>query len=101
MRYRFADAALAEYIAAGEYYNRKVPGLGEAFADEIETGIRAILAGPRTWRIVEDEVRRYLVSRFPYGIYYSIEADESIVIWAVKHLRRNPDYWQDRRRAGG
>jgi toxin ParE1/3/4 len=100
MKYRFADAALAEYIAAGEYYNGKIPGLGDAFADEIEAGIQAILASPHTWRIVEDDVHRYLVSRFPYGIYYSIEPDEIIVIWAVKHLRRNPEYWQERRGGG-
>ncbi len=100
MRYRFADAALAEYVAAGQYYNQKVPGLGDAFADEIEAGVRAILAKPRTWRIVEDDVRRYLIKRFPYGIYFAIEPEEIIVIWAVKHLRRDPDYWQARRGAG-
>jgi plasmid stabilization system protein ParE len=99
MRFRFADAALAEYIAAGQYYNSKVAGLGDALVDEVEAGIRAILANPRTWRVIEDDVRRYLVRRFPYGIYYSIEADEIIVIWALKHLRRDPDYWQERRGA--
>ena len=96
MRYRFEDEALAEYIAAGQYYNSKVPGLGDAFADEIEAGIRQICTTPRTWRVVEDDVHRFLVSRFPYGIYYTIEEDK-IVIWAVKHLRRDPDYWQERR----
>ena len=101
MKYRFADAALAEYIAAGQYYNGKVPGLGDAFVNEVEAGVRAILANPRTWRVVEEDVRRYLVSRFPYGIYYSIELNEIIVIWAVKHLRRDPDYWQERRGSGG
>ena len=70
MTYRFADEALAEYIAAGRYYNGKAPGLGDAFADEIEAGIRQIRASPLVWRIVEDDVRRFLVARFPYGIYY-------------------------------
>lgn len=96
MTYRFADEALAEYIAAGRYYNQQVPGLGDAFADEIEAGIRQILGGPRTWRVIEDDVRRVLVGRFPYGIYYTVENDV-IVIWAVKHLHRDPDYWQGRR----
>ena len=41
-------------------------------------------------------MRRFLVSRFPYGIYYTIEGG-GIVIWAVKHLHRDPDYWQERR----
>ena len=96
MTHRFADEALGEFIAAGRYYNRQVPGLGDRFVDEIEVAIRKILAAPMTWRVVEEDVRRYLVHGFPYGIYYTIEGDV-IVIWAVKHLRRNQDYWQKRR----
>jgi len=96
MTYWFAAEALAEYIAAGQFYNRQVPGLGDEFADEIEAGVRAILTTPFTWRFVEDDVRRYLVRRFPYGIYYTVE-QEAVIIWAVKHLHRDPDYWQERR----
>ncbi|MDO8543396.1 MAG: type II toxin-antitoxin system RelE/ParE family toxin [Opitutaceae bacterium] len=98
MTHRFAEEALAEYIAAGQCYNRQVPGLGDAFADEIEAGVGKIRAVPYVWRIVEDDVRRFLVARFPYGIYYTVE-DDRIVIWAVKHLHRDPDYWQERRTA--
>jgi cytochrome P450 len=47
--------------------------------------------------VVEDDVRRYLIRRFPYGIYYTFEEDV-VVIWAVKHLHRDPDYWQHRRK---
>jgi plasmid stabilization system protein ParE len=96
MTFRFVDAALAEYPAAGRYYNQQVPGLGDDFVDEIEAGVRKILATPFTWRVVEDDVRRFLVSRFPYGIYYTIENDV-VIIWAIKHLHRDPDYWQQRR----
>jgi toxin ParE1/3/4 len=97
MTFRFADEALAEFIAAGRYYNRQVPGLGDAFVDAVETGVRQIIADPLRWRIIEADVRRYLVKRFPYGIYYTVEQG-TVVIWAVKHLRRDPDYWQERRR---
>jgi plasmid stabilization system protein ParE len=96
MIHRFADAALAEFIEAGRYYNRQVPGLGDDFVDEIESGIRKILHGPSVWRPIEDDVRRFLVARFPYGIYYTVEEDV-VTIWAVKHLHRDPDYWQQRR----
>jgi plasmid stabilization system protein ParE len=96
MKYRFVDEALNEFIEAGRYYNRQVPGLGDAFADEIEAGIDFILKNPQLNRLIQDAVRRYLVHRFPYGIYYTIEKDV-VVIWAVKHLRREPDYWQKRR----
>ena len=39
---------------------------------------------------MEDDVRRCLTSRFPYGVLYSIETDE-VFILAVMHLNRNPD----------
>ena len=97
MKHRFVEEALDEFIAAGRYYNQQVPGLGDAFVDEVEAGVRAILDGPEVWRVVEDNVRRYLIRRFPYGIYYTIEED-LVVIWAVKHLHRDPDYWQHRRK---
>jgi plasmid stabilization system protein ParE len=73
-----------------------VPGLGDAFVDEVETDIEVILKGPDVWRVIEDDVRRYLIGRFHYCIYYTIKGDV-IVIWAVKHLHRDPDYWQHRR----
>jgi hypothetical protein len=67
MRLRFVDEALAEFIEACLFYNSQVPGLGDAFADEVESGIGVILKGPTVWRVVEDDVRRYLVERFPMG----------------------------------
>jgi len=96
MTHRYAEAALAEFIASGQYYNRQLPGLGDEFVDEIEIAVQAVVAAPHTWRVIEEDVRRYLVRRFPYGIYYTIE-NEVVVIWAVKHLHRDPDYWQERR----
>ena len=93
---RFAAEAVAEYVAAGIYYNQRVPGLGDEFANEIEAGIEKICSNPYVWRPVEDDVRRCLVARFPYGIYYTVDSD-MVVIWAVKHLHRDPDYWQERR----
>jgi plasmid stabilization system protein ParE len=95
MTYRFVDAALDEYIAAGRYYERQQPGLGDAFTDEVEAGIAFILKGPEVWRVFEGEVRRYLIHRFPYSILYTIEG-QRIVIWAVMDLRRDPNYWKPR-----
>ncbi|HEX3989230.1 MAG TPA: type II toxin-antitoxin system RelE/ParE family toxin [Verrucomicrobiae bacterium] len=96
MKHRFVEEALDEFIAAARYYNRQVPGLGDAFVDEVEAGIQTVMDDPKVWRVVEDDVRRYLIHRFPYGLYYSIDGD-IVVIWAVKHLHRDPDYWQHRR----
>lgn len=79
MRYRFAAEAVAEYVAAGQFYNRQVDGLGNAFADEIEASVSKITEAPLIWRFVEGDVRRYLVPRFPYGIYYTVESDVVVI----------------------
>jgi plasmid stabilization system protein ParE len=87
---------LQEFIAAAQYYNRQVPGLGDEFVNEIEAAIQAVVVTPFVRRAIEEDVRRYLIRRFPYGLHYTIEG-EGVVIWAVKHLHRDPDYWQERR----
>ena len=69
MTHRFNAEALAEFISAGRYYNQQVSGLGDDFIDEVESGIHTILSDPTVWKILEDDVRRFLVLRFPYGIY--------------------------------
>ncbi len=96
MRFRLVDEALAEYIEAGRYYNEQAEGLGDAFVDEIEAAISVILKNPAVFRVVEEDVRRYLVHRFPYGLYYTME-DDLVVIWAIRNLHRAEDYWKERR----
>ncbi len=55
------------------------------------------MTGPWVWPVMEDNVRRFLVRRFPYGIYYTLVDDESVVlVVAVMDMRRRPGYWRDR-----
>lgn len=65
MTHRFNAEALAEFISAGRYYNQQVSGLGDDFIDEVESGSHTILSNPTVWKILEDDVRRFLVLRFP------------------------------------
>jgi toxin ParE1/3/4 len=50
---------------------------------------------PEAWQIVEDDVRRYLIKRFPFGVYHSIEGDR-VMIYAVLHMSRNPEFRRSR-----
>jgi hypothetical protein len=69
--------------------------VGKAFIDEVEKSISKILSAPKTWRIIEEDVRRYLLPHFPYGIYYTIENDYVLIV-SVMHLSRKPGYWKNR-----
>jgi toxin ParE1/3/4 len=95
MTFSFHPEADEEFCEAIGYYETSQPGLGEEFYLEVHSTIDRILSFPQTWPVLEGEVRRCLVHRFPYGILYSVEP-EGIFILAVMHLRRDPDYWKQR-----
>lgn len=97
MKCRFDPAARDEYRASALVYLAESPRVAAAFVEQVEAGLTLIRERPNTWRAVQGDVRRYLVRRFPFGIYYTIEQD-AIVVWAIMHLHREPDYWQKRRK---
>jgi plasmid stabilization system protein ParE len=95
MKYSFHPEAEAEFIAAIDYYESRQAGLGSDFAIEVHSAIENILSFPQAWPALEDDIRRCLIHRFPYGVVYS-QDEELIFILAVMHLHREPDYWKDR-----
>ncbi len=95
MKHSFHPEALEEYLGAVSYYADISPQLAESFIKSVESGVEEILTYPGAWQIVEEDVRRYLIKRFPFGIYYCIESNR-IMIYAVMHMSRDPKYWKDR-----
>ncbi len=87
--------AEAELIKAAHFYEHRVLGLGAEFLEEFDSAIVVILGAPTRWRIVEHDIRRFPMRRFPYGVYYRIQGD-AIRILAIKHHSRHPDYWKYR-----
>ena len=96
MNYHFHPEALNEYAEATQYYAEISHSLAMNFISQVEKGINEILLHPQAWQLIEEDVRRYLLKRFPFGIYYTIEASGSIMIQAVMHLSRKPGYWKTR-----
>jgi toxin ParE1/3/4 len=73
------------------------PGLGYQSAIEIVAAVERIKANPGIWPVLDDQVRRCLVHRFPYGVIYSVDEQRSpVLILAVMHLHRQPGYWSER-----
>jgi len=96
MTFSFHAEADEEFREAIGYYETCQRCLGEEFYLEVHSTIDRILSFPQTWPVLEGEVRRCLVHRFPYGVLYSVEP-EGIFILAVMHMRRDPDSWRFRR----
>lgn len=96
MKWSFHPEAETEFYEAIDYYEECEPDLGKDFAIEVHATIQNILNYAEAWPMLEDDIRRCLTSRFPYGVLYSIETD-GIFILAVMQLHRNPDYWKHRK----
>ena len=92
---RFLDPAERELLDAAVYYQRQSQGLGIDFLDKIEAASDDIAQDPERWPPIRQGVRRRLIHRFPYALLYRIDPTE-VVILAVMHLHRRPDYWIDR-----
>jgi toxin ParE1/3/4 len=95
MKFKFHPEAEIEFREAIEFYEQREIGLGQDFSIQVYSAIQNITSYPLAWPRIEDDLRRCIVSRFPYGIIYSIEKDE-IMVLAVMHLHRNPNYWKHR-----
>lgn len=88
-------SANAEMRDAAFFYEDCRDGLGQEFLDAVELAFGEITQRPMLWRILKGRFRRYLIHNFPYAVIYTIE-DDTIYVVAIMHMKRKPDYWQDR-----
>ena len=95
MQIRFLEIAREEFKDAVKYYELEYPGLGDQFKQDVKKSTQRILEFPKASSIERGEIRKYLLHRFPYKLLYSIE-DDHILIIAVAHQHRKPEYWVDR-----
>ncbi|MCB1076933.1 MAG: type II toxin-antitoxin system RelE/ParE family toxin, partial [Verrucomicrobiae bacterium] len=92
----YQPALAAELEEIRDYYNERSAGLGAAFVNEFERHALAIAARPERWMIVEKDIRRALMKRFPYVIYFRVVDAKSVRITVVKHEKRHPAFGRDR-----
>jgi hypothetical protein len=95
MNFSFHPEAEKELNEAIDYYEDIEPGLGYDFALEVHSTIGRSVDFPKAWAVLDGDVRRSLVKRFPNGVLYSEEKD-GIFIVALMHLHRRPGYWKPR-----
>ena len=89
--------AEADLARAFTWYEGRLRGLGYDFLNNTDAAVRGIMRNPELYPIVHHGIRRALVRRFPYAIFYLLEGTR-IVALAIFHASRDPAHWQ--RRAG-
>lgn len=87
--------AEADVQEARDWYEAHQGGLGEAFIDEVSAAMNRLEADPERHADYYRGVRRLFLTRFPYKVFYLVEADAVIVLRVlharqdhVRHLRR-------------
>ncbi len=95
MKVKFLQPARYEFRKAAKFYEQQQPGLGKKFRDEVLATIERIQGFPLGWQLLTENIRRCQTRRFPYGVIYILENNEILII-AVAHLHREPDYWESR-----
>jgi len=82
-----------DIIAGFDWYEKEQTGLGRQFVDEVRSTYDRIAEGPLKYRDMRSGIRRALVRRFPYAVYFAVEGD-IVVVLAVLHVHRGPAEWQ-------
>jgi toxin ParE1/3/4 len=96
MRIDYHPAVAEDPEAVRDFYEGQSEGLGRAFVDEFEAQILRIASMPERWMIVERDLRRALMRRFPYVIYFRCPTHTILRVTLVKHEKRHPRFGMER-----
>ena len=89
--------AAADIERVALWYEEKRPGYGSEFLSAVDEALTLVQEHPEGFSRVYRGLRRVLLRRFPYGIYYRSKS-EGVVVVACMHFRRAPRRWKGRRR---
>jgi plasmid stabilization system protein ParE len=89
----FAELDIKQTVS---YFEEISVDLKLDFIKIIDRSFKEITTNPDTYPIIKYDIRKFIIDRFPFCIYY-IHSDEIIYVLAVFHDKRNPKIWQKRR----
>ncbi len=97
MNYRLIVRPEAEHDLAEifSWYESRRKGLGYDFLLQVEAAFKFLEKNPKIFSEVYRGVRRCIIKRFPYKIFYHL-AETRIVVIAVVYGGRNPDWIKKR-----
>jgi len=91
----FHPEAAAELECITGDYEARLKGLGVRFRKVVEKACGRIEGNPYLWRERPSGQRRVNIAGFPYYISFIIDKDRILIV-AVPHTSRRPDYWKNR-----
>jgi plasmid stabilization system protein ParE len=96
----FLPGAQSDFDDSFDWYAERSPLVAVRFANAVEEVLRRIATDPDQFASIDLRHRECLVRRFPFRIVYRNEADR-ILVGAIVHAKRRPNYWRNRRKSQG
>ena len=81
--------------SAAVWYEAEQRGLGDEFLSAVGAAFRRIEESPKHFPVVHGHVRRAILQRFPYGVFFALD-EQTAMVMAVMHLHRDPSSWNRR-----
>ena len=88
--------AEAQAFHARNWYESQLDGLGHRFVDELDRAIQKAHRNPKHYQVVHREIRRVLLQRFPYAVFF-IATPGRVVVLAILHQYEDPAKWGELR----
>lgn len=97
MTYRLSVRPQAEldFFEAQEWYESQRPGLGDEFRATVTDLLERLQDQPFLYPEVHQGVRRAVMRRFPFLLYFSVTSD-TVTVLACLHSKRDPDFHKER-----
>ena len=95
MKVEFLPEADEEFREAARYYESEAAGVGLSFIAVVHKAVDEIVEFPLVTQVQRAGIRKKVLRHFSYNLFYTIEVD-AIVIVAVAHQRKRPNYWRAR-----
>lgn len=93
---RIRPEAQIELNQSVDWYEERQLGLGQRFIDSIDSAIQSIAESPEQAARVYKDVRCKSVKGFPYQVFYRIQAQNTVEVLSIFHVRQHPGVWQSR-----
>jgi toxin ParE1/3/4 len=95
LRLILRQEAESDVAHAAKWYEQQRADLSLEFRAALDKTFAAIQDRPALHALVYRDVRRALVRRFPFAVFYIVQPD-SVIVVAVLHTARNPRLWRNR-----
>jgi len=93
---KFHPEAEVELTESASYYENRRENLGRRFLEAAQSTIKRIEIKPSIYKFIDTEIQWCRLKTFPYAIIFR-ETETSIEILAIMHIRRQPNYWKNRK----